>query len=201
MARTKTHRIVSRFHVSTGKDGAPNLCPGDLTQFSPPELCLSVGHLSGATGERLPQPSPNPAESIDASMAAGLSSAQVPRGGLLISINVKWCCPQANMKATHTHIRYDAHIHIPTHVSKSSYVRRCDGELVVLGAKIWRSDPVMLLNDRQASGTFARLMLSMRHCCPDKTLFTFVRVELISFLPFTDCSNCRVDGSCVASLW
>lgn len=41
-------------------------------------------------------------------------------------------------------------------------------------------------------------MLSMRRCCPDKTLFTFVRVELISFLPFTDCSNCRVDGSCVA---
>lgn len=101
-ARTKTRRIISRFHVSTGKDGAPNLCPGELTLFSPPELCLSAGHLSGATGEKLPQPSPNPGESIDASMAAGLSSAQGPRGELLISINVKWCCPQANMKATHT---------------------------------------------------------------------------------------------------
>lgn len=35
-------------------------------------------------------------------------------------------------------------------------------------------------------------MLSMRRCCPAKTLFTFVRVELISFLPFTDC---RAHGS------
>lgn len=45
----------------------------------------------------------------------------------------------------------------------------------------------MLLNDGQASGTFARLMLSMCRCCTDKTLFTFVRAGLISFLPFTDC--------------
>lgn len=45
----------------------------------------------------------------------------------------------------------------------------------------------MSLNDGQASGTFARLMLSMCRCCTDKTLFTFVRAGLISFLPFTDC--------------
>lgn len=43
-------------------------------------------------------------------------------------------------------------------------------------------------------------MLSMRRCCPDKTLFTFVRVELISFLPFTDCSNCRVVGKMCRTL-
>lgn len=72
-----------------GKTGAPNLCPGELTLFSPPELCLGVGHLSGATGERPLQTSLNPGESIDASMAAGLSFTQVPQGGLLISINVK----------------------------------------------------------------------------------------------------------------
>lgn len=88
-ARAKTHRIVSHFHVSTGRGRAPNLCPGELTLFSPPELCLSAGHLTGATGERLPQPNLNPGESIDASMAAGLSSAQSPQGELLISINVK----------------------------------------------------------------------------------------------------------------
>lgn len=88
-AHTKSHRIVSHFHVSTGRGRAPNLCPGELTLFSPLELCLGVGHLARATGERLPQPSPNPGESIDASMAAGLSSAQAPQGELLISINVK----------------------------------------------------------------------------------------------------------------
>lgn len=76
-----------------GEPGAPNLRPGELTQSSPAELCLRAGHLSGATrksgGGGLPQPSLNPGESIDASMAAGLSSAQGPRGALLISINVK----------------------------------------------------------------------------------------------------------------
>lgn len=45
----------------------------------------------------------------------------------------------------------------------------------------------MSLNDGQASGTFACLIPSMCRCCTDKTLFTFVRVKLISFLPFTDC--------------
>lgn len=138
-ARAKTHRIVSRFHVSAGRDRAPNLCPGELTLFSPPELCLGAGHLAGATGERQPQPSPNPEESIDASMAAGLSSAQAPQGGLLISINVKWCCPQANMKATHTHtytrVLLDVHAHTHTCEPELIYIRRCDGGLVVLGAK------------------------------------------------------------------
>lgn len=141
-ARTKTQRIVSRFHVSTGKDGAPNLCPGELTQFSPPELCLGAGHLSGATGERLLQPSPNPGESIDASMAAGLSSTQVPQGELLISINVKWCCPQANMKATHTHIRYHTRIHIPTR-EQELICTQMWWRIGCPRGKIWRSDPVM----------------------------------------------------------
>lgn len=77
------------FKSSLAKTRAPNLCPGELTLVSPPELCLGAGHLSGATGERLPQPSPNPGESIDSSMAAGLSSAHEPQGELLISINVK----------------------------------------------------------------------------------------------------------------
>ena len=72
-----------------GETGPPNLRPGELTLLSPPELCLGAGHLAGATGERPPQPSPNPGESIDASMAAGLSSTHAPQGGLLISINVK----------------------------------------------------------------------------------------------------------------
>lgn len=141
-AHTKSHRIVSRFHVSTGRGRAPNLCPGELTLFSPLELCLGVGHLARATGERLPQPSPNPGESIDASMAAGLSSAQAPQGELLISINVKWCCPQANMKATHTCALLYIHTHTHT----------CEPELICtqmwwrIGCprgKIWRSDPVM----------------------------------------------------------
>lgn len=67
--------------------------------------------------------------------------------------------------------------------------------------KIERSAPVMSLNDRQASGTFACLMLSIHRCYSNKTLFTFVRMELISFLPFTDCSHCRVDRSRAACLW
>lgn len=88
-AHTKTNYIVSHLHVSTGRSSAPNLCPGELTLFSPSELCLGVGHLAEATGETLPQSSPNPGESIDARMAAGLSSASVPQGELLISINAK----------------------------------------------------------------------------------------------------------------
>ena len=143
-ARAKTHRIVSRFHVSSGRDRAPNLCPGELTLFSPPELCLGAGHLAGATGERQPQPSPNPEESIDASMAAGLSSAQAPQGGLLISINVKWCCPQANMKATHTHTcvirraRTYPHMWTGAHIYTQMWWR-----IGCPRGKIWRSDPVM----------------------------------------------------------
>lgn len=43
-------------------------------------------------------------------------------------------------------------------------------------------------------------MLSIHRCYTNKTLFTFVRVELISFLPFTDCSNCRAGRSRAACL-
>lgn len=88
-AHAKTHYMVSYFRVSTGRSRGSNLCPGELTLLSPSELCFGVGHLAGATGETPPQPSPNPGESIDARMAAGLSSAQAPQGELLISINVK----------------------------------------------------------------------------------------------------------------
>lgn len=63
-----------------GDPGPPNLCPWELTLFSPSELYLTVGHLATATGDRLLQPGPNPGESIDASMAGGLSFAQAPRG-------------------------------------------------------------------------------------------------------------------------
>lgn len=123
------------FKSPLGKTGAPNLCPGELTLFSPSELYLGVGHLSGATGERPLQTSLNPGESIDASMAAGLSFTQVPQGGLLISINVKWCHPPANTEKPHTHRHTCAcnHAHIPTHMSL--YVRRCCEKLAVLRAK------------------------------------------------------------------
>lgn len=43
-------------------------------------------------------------------------------------------------------------------------------------------------------------MLSIHRYYTNKTLFTFVRVELISFLPFTDCSNCRAGRSRAACL-
>lgn len=102
------------FMSPLGKTGAPNLCPGELTLFSPPELCLGVGHLSGATGERPLQTSLNPGESIDASMAAGLSFTQVPQGRLLISINVKWCRPQANTEKPHTPARVRVCVIMPT---------------------------------------------------------------------------------------
>ena len=77
------------FMSPLGGHGPLNLCLGELTLLSPPELCLGLGHLTRATGERLLQPSSNPEESIDAGMAAGLSFTQEPQGELLISINVK----------------------------------------------------------------------------------------------------------------
>lgn len=83
---------------------------------------------------------------------------------------------------------------MPTHEGHSSYAGRHGGESVVLGAKKQRSDAPMSLNDGQASGTFARLMLSMCRCRTDKTLFTFVRAGLISFLPFTDCGLLKLQS-------
>lgn len=120
-------------------------------------------------------------------MAAGLSSAQGPLGALLISINVKWCCPQAN-RNTHTHTSRLWKRHTHAYAREARLI--CSQTWCRLGCprgKIQQSDAPMSLNDGQASGTFACLMLSMCRCCTDKTLFTFVRVELISFLPFTDC--------------
>lgn len=92
------------FMSPQGAPAAPNLCPGELTLLSPPELYLGVGHLRSAAGERLLLPCPNPGESIDASMAGGLCFTQEPQGEQLISINVKWCCSQANKEDTHTSV-------------------------------------------------------------------------------------------------
>lgn len=130
--------VCSCFHVSTGKVGAPNLRPGELTLSSPPELCPGLGHLSGATEERLPQPSLNPGESIDASMAAGLKSVQVPQGELLVSINVKWCRPQANTKIPHAHTLSYTDTHTRELMCEQMWWR-----IVCPRGKIWRSDLVM----------------------------------------------------------
>lgn len=125
------------FPSPLGAAGPPNLCPRELTLFSPPELCLGAGHLAGATGEMPPRPSPNPTQSIEAGMAAGLSSARVPQGELLISINVKWCCPRSNTRATH------ALLYTHTHTWAATRTCARDGELVLTLGKIWRSEAVM----------------------------------------------------------
>lgn len=134
------------FMSPLGKTGAPNLCPGELTLFSPPELCLGVGHLSGATGERPLQPSLNPGESIDASMAAGLSFTQVPQGGLLISINVKWCCPRANTEKPHTRAIMHTYPHtwvymnadvVKNWLSSGQNIEKCPSDVVKWQASEW----------------------------------------------------------------
>lgn len=116
LVHVRRHNVSFHAFMSLLGETGPLIWARESSPCSPPELCLSVGHLTRATRERLPQPSANPGESIDASIAAGLSSTREPQGELLISINVNWCCPQANTKATHTHIYVNKHAHTYPHM-------------------------------------------------------------------------------------
>lgn len=127
---TSYHFALSCVHWESQ---GPLICAQESSPcFSPPELYPSVGHLGGATRERLPQRSPNPGESKDASMAAGLSFRTSAPGRAAHFNKCKVILSTSKHRATHTLL----YMHTHTHTCEPELI--CDGELLVLGAKYGR---------------------------------------------------------------